>query len=458
MTLAEEVVMRTFTFLLLALLPPIVVSMTEADILQAGAIRPTIEQIEGPADDILVWDVSGTYREPVRNLRYEEYLLLDSQGALADKFGSAVSVSGDVALVGASQDDDYGHNSGSANVYRYDSGTETWIEEVKLTASDAQYHNYFGNSVSIWGNVALIGAYMDDDLGDWSGSAYIFRYDPDSGIWTEEQKVLAPDGSAGDLFGYSVSVRDDVALIGAPTDGENGTYSGSVYVFRCDQGTWTEEAKLLASDGAELDLFGCSVSTSGDIALVGAADNDDSGEGSGSAYVFRCNQGIWTEEGKILASDGDTQDYFGQSVSISGSVALIGATRDDDNGFWAGSAYVFRYDGGTGAWIEEEKLLASDGGVQDYFGHSVSIDGDVALVGAYGDEDMGRDSGSAYVFRYDAGTGNWLEEEKLLASDGHQIDFFGYSVSVSGDNVLIGAPNNDDIDSDAGSAYVFHRE
>jgi len=129
---------------------------------------------------------------------------------------------------------------------------------------------------------------------------------------------------------------------------------------------------------------------------VGADENDDNGEGSGSAYVFRWNGSSWVEEQKLLPSDGAAEDYFGCSVSISGNVALVGADENDDNGEGSGSAYVFRWNGSS--WVEEQKLLPSDGAAYDWFGESVSISGDVALVGAVLNDDDGADSGSAYVY------------------------------------------------------------
>jgi len=212
----------------------------------------------------------------------------------------------------------------------------------------------------------------------------------------EEQKLLASDGAADDRFGDSVSISGNVALVGAELDDDKGTDSGSAYVFRWSGGSWVEEQKLLASDGAADDRFGSSVSISGNVALVGAELDDDKGTDSGSAYVFRWNGSSWLEEQKLLASDGAGSDYFGSSVSISGNVALVGAYLDDDNGTYSGSAYVFRWNGSS--WVEEQKLLASDGAADDRFGDSVSISGDMALVGAFWDDDNGTDSGSAYVF------------------------------------------------------------
>jgi len=367
--------------------------------------------------------------------------LLASDGAAGDNFALIISISGDVVVVGAPQDDDSGSDSGSAYVYRFN-GT-TWVEEQKLVASDSAAGDFFGIRVSVNGDVAVVSAIGDDDKGDDSGSAYIFRHN--GSMWVEEQKLTATDGAAFDNFGSSVSVSGDVAVVSAYRDEDNGNDSGSAYIFRFNGSMWVEEQKLTATDGAASDIFGSSVSVSGDVVVVVAPQDDDSGSDSGSAYVYRFNGATWVEEQKLTASDGAAFDNFGSSVSVSGDVAVVSAYQDDDNGGNAGSAYIFRYNGAM--WVEEQKLLASDGAADDQFGISVSVSGDLAVVGAFLDDDRGASSGSAYVYRFDGIA--WVEEQKLTATDGEANDGFGYSVSVSGDVAVIGA-----IGDDAGSAYI----
>jgi hypothetical protein len=185
--------------------------------------------------------------------------------------------------------------------------------------------------------------------------------------------------------------------------------------------------------------------------LVGASGDDDNGSDSGSAYVFRFDGNSWVEEQKLVASDGALRDGFGCSVAISGDVALAGASGDDDNGIASGSVYLFRYSGSS--WVQEQKLLASDGAAGDLFGSSVDISGDITLVGASCDGDYGSKSGSAYIFRYNGSS--WVQERKLIASDGENSDRFGYSVAVKGLKALVGAFRKDDFGFDTGSAYVF---
>jgi hypothetical protein len=332
-------------------------------------------------------------------------------------------------------------------------GSKTYAAtEAKLLASDGAAYDYFGYVASISSDVALLGADSNDDNGVDSGSAYVFRRNGSN--WVEEQKLLPSDGAAYDYFGTSVSISGNVALVGADGNDDNGVDSGSAYVFRWNGSNWVQEQKLLPSDGAAYDYFGWEVSINGDVALVGAVGDGDNGDESGSAYVFRWNGSNWVQEQKLLPSGGAAYDWFGESVSISGNVALIGADGNDDKGDDSGSAYVFRWNGSN--WVQEQKLLPSDGAAFDYFGYSLSIDGNVALVGADSNDDNGVDSGSAYVFRWNGS--NWVQEQKLLPSDGAAYDWFGESVSISGNVALIGANGNDDKGDDSGSAYVYTLE
>ncbi len=275
-------------------------------------------------------------------------------------------------------------------------------EVAKLTASDAAGGDNFGWSVSVSGDVAVIGALFDDDAGTSSGSAYVYRYDPPSGDWIEDAKLTASGAAAGDRFGISVSVSGDLAVIGAYGNGDAGGSSGSAYVYRYDppSGDWIEDAKLTASDAAAGDHFGISVSVSGDLAVIGAFRDDDAGSESGSVYVYRYDppSGDWIEEAKLTASDAAAVDLFGRSVSVSGDMAVIGAPFHDDGGVDSGSAYVYRFDPPSGGWIEEAKLTASDAAAGDVFGISVSLSGDLTVIGSSWDNDAGSNSGSAYVF------------------------------------------------------------
>ncbi|MEE9129221.1 MAG: FG-GAP repeat protein, partial [Phycisphaerales bacterium] len=270
-------------------------------------------------------------------------------------------------------------------------------------------------SVRRWGGLSVISL--------WLVGAVNESYAQDACL---DARVTAFDGGVFQSFGFAVGVYGDTALIGAQWDNDQGTQSGSTYVFRREGGTWVEVQKLLASDGYSGSRFGFAVAIEGDVALIGAVGHQHDGQsGSGSAYVFRYNGAMWIEEQELFASDGGLPDNFGASVSLSPDsigVAVIGARLDDDNGANSGSAYVFRFDPQMQRWVEEQHLLASDGAGGDFFGRSVAVQGDTAIIGANGHDDACRnnpicDSGAAYVFRFDPKTSTWIETQKLLASD-----------------------------------------
>jgi len=377
----------------------------------------------------------------------EEKKLLASDGQEGDNFGCYASLSGDTALIGAWLDGDNGYHSGSAYVF-IRTGT-TWTQQQKLLPSDGEEDNLFGWSVSLDNDTALIGAYWDDDNGDKSGSAYVFTRNGTK--WTLQAKLLASDGTIMDYFGYSVSLSGNTACISAPIDDDNGDASGSAYIFTRTGSNWTQQAKLIAADGATGDNFGFRVFLAGNTALIGAQADDDV---RGSAYVFTRANTTWTQEAKLLASDGQSDDFFGYFVSLSDDTALIGAPGDSDYGDSSGSAYVFTRTGTT--WTQQQKLLPKDGYVWDYFGYACSVSGDTAIVSAPQDDDKGEDSGSAYVFTRTGTT--WTQKQKLLASDGQAGDTFGWwSVCLDNDSAVISSCRDDDNGLDSGSAYVFSK-
>ncbi|MEK6642839.1 MAG: FG-GAP repeat protein [Planctomycetota bacterium] len=332
-------------------------------------------------------------------------------------------------------------------------------ELAKLIASDPAAGDIFGCSVAASGDTAVVGNYYDVHSGlTDAGSAYVFVRA--GGVWTQQTKLTASDAAASDQFGYSVAISGETIVVGARYDSHVGvSYAGSAYVFTRTGGVWSEQAKLIASDAAGSDYFGNSVAVSGDTAVVGSYyDTHAGGSDAGSAYVFVRSGVLWTQQAKLTASDAAVEDYFGISVALSGDTAVVGAYYDDHaGGTYAGSAYVFVRTGTF--WVEQTKLLASDAAANDYFGTSVAVSGDTAVVGAPNDDHsipVKSNAGSAYVF-VRAGV-LWTQQTKLTASDAAEFDNFGTSVAVSGDTVVAGA------DSDghaaglrAGSAYVFTR-
>jgi hypothetical protein len=388
---------------------------------------------------------------PPLTSRVEDWIeiqkLLASDGAAMDHFGRFVSLDGDTALIGVECDDDNGENFGnSGSAYIFIRSGTTWTQQAKLLASDGGGGDYFGSSVSLDGDTALIGAKYNNDNGTNSGSAYVFTRSGTN--WTQQAKLLASDGGGGDYFGSSVSLDGDTALIGAERDDDNETDSGSAYVFTCSGTNWTQQVKLTASDGEGGDHFGFSVSLDADTIAIGAVGDNSY---NGSVCVFTRSGATWSQQAKLLGSDSASGDYFGWSVSLDGDTALVGAACDDDYGTSSGSAYVFTRSGTT--WTQQAKLHVSDGVPYGWFGYCASLDGDTALIGAVCDDDNGTSSGSVYLFTRSGAT--WVQHAKLTASDGAGYGWFGCSVSLDGDTALIGAYGDD---AERGSAYVFIRE
>jgi len=321
------------------------------------------------------------------------------------------------------------------------------LPESKIVASDAATGDNFGRSVAISGDYAIAGAPYDDDGGTNSGSAYIFKR---SGTeWSQEDKIVASDPAANDVFGISVAISGDYAIVGAHNDDDGGSSSGSAYIFKRSGTEWSQEDKIVTSDPAQNDQFGMSVAISGDYAIAGAPYDDDGGGASGSAYIFKRSGTDWSQEDKIVASDPAQSDQFGTSVAIDGDYAIVGAYQDDDAGYKSnsGSAYIFKRSGTD--WSQEDKIVASDAATGDNFGRSVAISGDYAIAGAYPDQSRG----AAYILKK-SGT-DWNQNTKIIGSDIPQSAYFGWSSSIDGDYAIVGAHNDDDGGTNSGSAYIY---
>lgn len=361
---------------------------------------------------------------------------------------------------------------------------QNWDEVVKAVATDRSADDWFGYSVSISGDYAIVGANQEDynatggQFLSKAGAAYILKNN--SGTWTVVQKIVAFDRAADDEFGYSVAISGDYAIVGAPkkdvTVGfDLASSGGAAYIFKNTTGTWSQVQRIVASDRESNDQFGRSVAISGDYVIVGAPYEDSAGPGGnpqsnkGSAYIFKKEASNWMEEQKIF-STGGSNDYFGWSVGISEDYVISGMPGDDlfntsgDLLNDVGTAVVFKRST-TGDWAQMQIIIAADRGDGDEFGTSVAISGDYAIVGAmYEDNNVTgganlSNAGSAYIFQRNAET--WSQMDKIVASDRAAGDLFGVSVSISGEYAVVGAYNEDEDPvgentlSNSGSAYIF---
>lgn len=398
----------------------------------------------------------AAYQQTTNPLFGFQQKLAAADGAPLDSFGWSVAVENDTLVVGAMYDNiDAIPDQGSAYVFTRSGGV--WTFQQKLMANDGVPYAYFGNSVAISGDTVVVGAWADDiGANDGQGSAYVFTRS--GGVWTQQQKLVANDGAGNDYFGYSVALSGDTVVVGAVGDDTGAsTDQGSAYVFTRSGGVWTQQPKLIASDGETGDRFGDAVAISGTTVAVGANSDDfNTNFGQGSVYVFVLSGGVWTLQQKLMANDGEQYDSFGWSVALDGDTLAVGAMNDAIGAKpEQGSAYVFKRSGTD--WMQQQKLNASDGAAYDNFGWSVALSGNTLVVGPWR-HDVGGNTrqGSAYVFTRDGAV--WTEQEKLIASDGAAYDEFGQAVAISGETLAVGAKSKTiGANSVQGAAYVFFR-
>jgi len=388
-------------------------------------------------------------------------ILNHENGAFADRFGTSVSLSGDVALVGAESRAVNGNtNQGAAYIfYRNYPILNGWSQVKELTDANSLGA---GVSVSLQGDTALVGADFSAVNGvDGAGSALIFmRNQGGADNWGLVHSIKPSDPATGDRFGHSVSLSGDTALIGAYFDDVGANENqGSAYVFMRNKNgpnVWGQVRKILAPAGAAFEEFGTQVALNGDTGLIGIPNRTTAGLAkAGSAYLFERNQGgadHWGAANSFAAPDGAANDTFGSAVALSAKYVLIGARTSNS---YAGAAYLFLRKGST--WVSVNQPYASDSAIADHFGWSVSLSGDKALIGAVHD-DVGSNpnQGSAYIlYRNQTGADAWGQAVKLTAADGSANDHFGAAVSLDNNKALVGAPDHDHALTGQGAVYLF---
>ncbi len=333
-----------------------------------------------------------------------------------------------------------------------------WSQREKITSTPRGVGAQHGSAVAISGTTMVVGARFDGTTASQAGAAYVYVLV--AGSWTQQAVLLANDGAANDRFGQSVAISGETIVVGSYNDDTAFSNGGSAYVFVRSGTTWTQQQKLLPSDGTADDEFGNAVGIAGDVVVVGSHFADlPSNAQAGAAYIYRRSGTVWTETQRLSPTPGTNGpilgDHFGESVAISTKIA-VGASGDDTPFTAAGAVYVFAESGGV--YLPQDKLTIASGANGDRFGGSVAIEGNTIVGGAREDTVAGQTArGSAYVFEFVGGV--WVSEGQLVASDGFSFDRFGYSVAVSDDVIAVGAREDDTIagGADAGSAYVFTR-
>ncbi len=369
------------------------------------------------------------------------------------RFGRSIAIEGNLVVVGAPEaSDEEAFGVGAAYVFKRHGNA--YVLEEKLIAPDPTLGSEFGRAVAVEGNIIVVGArFATSGDVERAGAAYIFRNI--GGSWIFDQKLTTRDASPEDNFGRAVALHGDLLVVTARKEEISEENEGAAYVFRRTGTSWTEEAKIIASDGTSDARFGQSVAImSNNLIAVGARDADSpTAKACGAVYIFQRFANDWIETAKLTASDGAKGDQFAFNLATHGNVIVVGTRRSDPQGLKnAGAAYIFSQT--KSGWIETAKLIASDANGDDEFGHSVAMNGNFIAVGARrADIDINPDQGSVYLFR--RADNQWVEVTKLLASNGGAGDEFGHSLSAHGNTIAVGAQFADSPTCDEGAAYVF---
>jgi hypothetical protein len=426
----------------------------------------TAKQIirEKEVENLLQIDYEQVFQERIAHVSAEDLLVsvqpfvqvekcTSIDGMAEDRFGNAVSIDGDTAIVGAANADVGGNNNqGAAYIFIRSMGS--WIQQAKLTSDDGATDDYFGGFVSIDGDTAIVGAHWAEVDGvSHRGAVYIFTRDGE--IWTQKTKLTASDAY---WLGHSVEINGDAIIAGARRAEVNGiNQQGAAYVFRRSGDEWVLEARLAANDGMSLDEFGSSVALEGNIALVGSPGSDISEvNDQGAVYVFERFGGNWIQQAKLVTNDGNTGNVFGHSVALSESIAVVGAPGTDIGGITnQGAAYIFTKVGAT--WTFVTALTSTDSEKDRSFGHQVFADGETVLVTS-GRVDEEGNSTHNLIYVFTKLDGNWTQQDKLIASDENEGNGFGYSIAMNGNKLIAGAIGADVGDNtNQGAVYFFEK-
>lgn len=347
-----------------------------------------------------------------------------------ENFGAAVSISGDQAIVG-SRSKNVGGNSNQGMVYLYKKNGSNWVIDTTFIATDGATNDFYGGSVAITEDYAIVGAY-GKGLATANNQGKVYFYRKLNGMWISDGSMLAPDGAPGDFFGQDVSIFGSKAIVGASFKSLNGNNGqGKAYVFSRDITSWVLDGQLVASDANAFNYFGSAVDIGSNYAIVGAPQVTS---GKGKVYVFNNGSGVWLEESTIVAQDGVSLDGFGDDLALAGSYLIVGAPSANTD---KGKAYIYKRDGTV--WNQQSILSAPDGLAGDRFGASVAMTTNYATIGAPQKTiNTNVEQGKAYVYK--RSNDLWNEESILLASDGSTGHDYGTSVAITVNYILIGAP------------------
>jgi hypothetical protein len=356
----------------------------------------------------------------------EDQTLRASDAAALDQLGASIALHGDLALVGAPQDDHVFGNAGSAYLLQFDG--QTWQEIQKLTASMPRPSAAFGEAVALDSDVVVVSSKLQS-------SVYVYRRHGTA--WLEEQVLRGVGTSPVPYFGASLAILDDVIAVGAPLDFKTTTFpqTGAVHIFRFNGSRWNLEAKIAPATGSNMEYFGASVALEGNLLVVGTPFDLIGGSHQGSASIFQYQGTGWVLLQKILSPLTRRQDQFGTAVDISGGTVVVGAVESHRSPS-AGAAYVYRQQGT--AWNLEQRIQSSHAEDGDRFGVALACEGNTLLVGAPGRKTQ---RGNAFLYRFN-GTA-WQEARKFRLGRRAILDKLGTAVALQGTLAMATAPGQD---------------
>ncbi len=381
-----------------------------------------------------------------------------SDGAAQDWFGSSVAISGDFAVFG-SPDAKIGANAAQGAAYFFRRINGVWTQMQKVVASDGGVSDHFGQQVALLGQKVLVVAspYAAVNGQTWVGAVYVFEYDGKA--WQQRQKLTPADGTIFGTFGRGLAINQTYLLIGAGGAGVNNVHiPGSVYIYRFTStstgGVWNQVQKIDAPDpGDDTAFFGYPLAISGSTALVGSYAATVNGNlGQGAVYAYKVLGNVWTQTAKLIVNDGHSRDNFGVSVALEGKTAFIGAPGTTvDGNVSQGAVYRFEEQGAN--WKRLQQLVIQNGAPISWFGSSVNYQSPTLLVGSYAIDSY---RGAAYVFGRASASAPFALRRKLVASDGQPGDVFGYFSALDGNTALVTAWGADvGTNLSQGAAYFY---
>jgi len=349
--------------------------------------------------------------------------------------------------ISANRDEPSGENSGSVYIYKIDGNSI--IGEQKIFPNDGDFNDYFGKSISLYGEWLAISSVYDNDNGNKSGSVYMYHLIDDN--WIEHSKIIANDGMPYDRFGYSLDLYEDILIVGAIFDDDLGENSGSAYAHFLNNNEWVFTQKIYANINNDDNNFGIELSIYDNTLAVSSINADIDYLNQGVVDIFTLNsENIWSYNQTILSTNPNHYDYFGISIDIYKNLIAVGSYFDDQINNNSGAVYL--YENNNNNWVAIDNITSEDAYANDNFGLSLSVYDDWLAVGSI-DDDNGINSGSAYIYHKE--DNGYIEKIKISASDGSEYDEFSGSIYLHSNNLIVGSKYDDDMGIDSGSAYFF---